>query len=111
GSDFHSNLTIDGSKERHTSLNSSSLKTPKSPWMPFPMLFSAIADKVPPSDMKLVNVNYEPFRTKRMSREDFVNKLRQIVGDNLSDWPLEPHFVPPSNNESVVGTPNQEVES
>ncbi|GAB4857872.1 hypothetical protein Ancab_015777 [Ancistrocladus abbreviatus] len=113
GSDFHSNLTTDGSKERPTSLNSSSLKTPKSPWMPFPMLFSAIADKVPPSDMKLVNVNYELFRTKRMSREDFVKKLRQIVGDNLlrsTITKLQCKALP-SKNESVVGAPNQEIES
>ncbi|GAB4834781.1 hypothetical protein Ancab_033049 [Ancistrocladus abbreviatus] len=112
GSDFHSNLTSDGSKERPGSLNSSCLRTPKSPWMPFPTLFSAIADKVPFSDMKLVNQNYELFRTKRMSREDFVKKLRQIVGDNLLRSTITKlQCKTPRSNESVAGAPSQEVES
>ncbi|GAB2296404.1 hypothetical protein Dimus_030524 [Dionaea muscipula] len=62
GSDFSSNLTSAGSKERASSLSLSSPKTPKSPWMPFPMLFSAISDKVSPADMNLVTWNYDLFR-------------------------------------------------
>ena len=37
-------------------------KSPKSPWMPFPMLFAAISNKVPSSKMNLVSNNYELFR-------------------------------------------------
>ncbi|GMH09180.1 hypothetical protein Nepgr_011020 [Nepenthes gracilis] len=83
GCDFQSNLTFDGSKERPTSLNLSSQRIPKSPWMPFPTLFSAISREVPPCDMEQVYMHYEQFRAKRLSREDFVKKLRQIVGDAL----------------------------
>ncbi|PIN09058.1 hypothetical protein CDL12_18359 [Handroanthus impetiginosus] len=58
-------------------------KTPKSPWMPFPMLFAAISNKVTSQNMDLVKSNYDLFRNKKMSRDEFVKKLRLIVGDNL----------------------------
>ncbi|XP_010276820.1 PREDICTED: inactive poly [ADP-ribose] polymerase RCD1 [Nelumbo nucifera] len=58
-------------------------KTPRSPWMPFPLLFEAISSKVPPKDMALVNKHYDQFRQKKISRDDFVKKLRLIVGDTL----------------------------
>lgn len=41
---------------------SSSLKTPKSPWMPFSKLFNAISKEVSLNDMKLVNGHYGLFR-------------------------------------------------
>ncbi|KAF8379025.1 hypothetical protein HHK36_028452 [Tetracentron sinense] len=58
-------------------------KAPKSPWMPFSMLFAAISNKVSPKDMKLINVHYDQFRRKKICRDDFVKKLRWIVGDTL----------------------------
>ncbi|KAL6985715.1 hypothetical protein U1Q18_019089 [Sarracenia purpurea var. burkii] len=62
---------------------SSNLKTPKSPWMPFAMLFDAISLKIAPKDMKLVNVHYNLFTSKKISRDEFIGKLRLIVGDQL----------------------------
>ncbi|KAM5551102.1 hypothetical protein ABKV19_026100 [Rosa sericea] len=62
---------------------STSQRTPKSPWMPFPMLFAAIASKIPPKDMEQVNVHYDFFRAKKITREEFVEKLRLTVGDSL----------------------------
>lgn len=41
---------------------SSSLKTPKSPWMPFPRLLNAISKDVSLNDMKLVYGHYGLFR-------------------------------------------------
>ncbi|XP_057478596.1 inactive poly [ADP-ribose] polymerase RCD1-like isoform X3 [Actinidia eriantha] len=64
-------------------LGSSTTKTPKSPWMPFRMLFAAVANKVPPEVMKLVETNYKLFMGKTISRDDFVQRLRMIVGDDL----------------------------
>ncbi|XP_059275618.1 inactive poly [ADP-ribose] polymerase RCD1 isoform X1 [Lycium ferocissimum] len=58
-------------------------KAPKSPWMPFSMLFGAISAKVSPQDMKLVHAHYDLFRSKKISRNDFIKKLRLIVGDQL----------------------------
>ncbi|CAK9146044.1 unnamed protein product [Ilex paraguariensis] len=71
------------SQEKAVSLGSSFMRTPKSPWLPFPLLFAAISNKVPPKDLNLVNADYELFRTKKISRDDFVRKLRSIVGDTL----------------------------
>ncbi|KAF7829188.1 inactive poly [ADP-ribose] polymerase RCD1-like isoform X1 [Senna tora] len=65
------------------SVTSSTPRAPKSPWMPFPMLFAAISNKIPPKDMELINIHYEEFRSKKIARDDFVKKLRLIVGDTL----------------------------
>ncbi|KAJ4847123.1 hypothetical protein Tsubulata_024598 [Turnera subulata] len=62
---------------------SSNTKTPKSPWMPFPMLFAAISTKIPRNNMDLIANNYAQFRAKKLSREDFVKSLRVVVGDEL----------------------------
>lgn len=81
--------------------------------MPFPMLFAVISNKVPSKDMELITNHYElfrvckmacsavifcsnsnvyhdqvitfcfPFQEKKISRENFVKKLRLIVGDAL----------------------------
>ncbi|KAJ6826890.1 inactive poly [ADP-ribose] polymerase RCD1 [Iris pallida] len=58
-------------------------KIPSSPWMPFSMLFAAISTKVSAQDMDLVNVHYEAFKGRKISRIDLVKKLRQIIGDKL----------------------------
>ncbi|XP_028805961.1 inactive poly [ADP-ribose] polymerase RCD1 isoform X2 [Neltuma alba] len=64
-------------------MNSRASSGPKSPWMPFPMLFAAISDKVSPIGRELINTHYEQFRAKKITRDDFVKKLRLIVGDTL----------------------------
>lgn len=56
---------------------------PTSPWMPFSMLFAAISTKVSPQHMDLVNIHYDFFKNKKISRLDLVKKLRDIVGDKL----------------------------
>ncbi|XP_021635339.2 inactive poly [ADP-ribose] polymerase RCD1 [Hevea brasiliensis] len=72
-----------GSLGKASSLGSSSTRTPRSPWMPFPMLFSAIANKVPRKEMECINTHYELFQAKKISRGDFIKRLRLIVGDAL----------------------------
>ncbi|XVF52307.1 hypothetical protein PTKIN_Ptkin05aG0008200 [Pterospermum kingtungense] len=71
------------SQENDPSLGSNTSKTPKSPWMPFPMLFAAISNKIPRTDMDQISNHYELFRAKKITRDDFVKKLRLIAGDNL----------------------------
>ncbi|KAM7260246.1 hypothetical protein ACFE04_015987 [Oxalis oulophora] len=61
--------------------NSSTLKTPKSPWMAFPMLFAAISNKLSAKQMELVTDQYELLRLKKIARGEFVKHLRQIAGD------------------------------
>ncbi|CAN6291033.1 unnamed protein product [Urochloa humidicola] len=58
-------------------------RAPSSPWLPFSMLFAAISTKVPRSDMDLVIRYYEEFKRKKISRNDLVLRMRQIVGDQI----------------------------
>ncbi|XP_078440301.1 WWE protein-protein interaction domain protein family isoform X2 [Wolffia australiana] len=60
-----------------------SSRIPTSPWMPFSMLFAAISSKITSQDMDLVNVYYDEFKRKRLSRINLIKKLRQIIGDKL----------------------------
>ncbi|KAK6947379.1 RST domain [Dillenia turbinata] len=83
GSNGDPSSELDISLGKAATQGSSTSRTPKSPWMPFPMLFEAISAQVPSKDMKLVNIHYELFRGKKISRDDFVKKLRLIVGDAL----------------------------
>ncbi|MED6212118.1 hypothetical protein PIB30_080217 [Stylosanthes scabra] len=79
-------LTCDSSTidtEKAASVIASAPKAPKSPWMPFPILFAAITNKVPPKDMGVIIMHYQQFRSKKITRDDFVKNLRLIVGDTL----------------------------
>ncbi|KAL3497901.1 hypothetical protein ACH5RR_040633 [Cinchona calisaya] len=58
-------------------------KAPKSPWMRFAVLFEAISDKISTESMNLLHTYYELFRQKKISRDDFIIKLRLIAGDQL----------------------------
>lgn len=78
----HCNQILDP-KSQEVAENIGSTKSPKSPWMPFPMLFAAISTKTSPSNMNLISSNYELLRSKKISREDFIRRLRMIVGDAL----------------------------
>ncbi|CAN4076295.1 unnamed protein product [Withania somnifera] len=85
-------------------------KAPKSPWMPFSMLFGAISDKVSPKDMKLVHAHYDLFRRKKISRNDFIKKLRLIVGDQLlKSTVTNLQCKPPSASPCLLNVPNGET--
>ncbi|XP_039002173.1 inactive poly [ADP-ribose] polymerase RCD1-like isoform X3 [Hibiscus syriacus] len=86
GSINHQNSDSRGFQENDPTLGS---RTPKSPWMPFPMLFAAISNKIPRIDMDQVSNHYELFRAKKITRSDFVKKLRLVVGDALLRHELE----------------------
>ncbi|KAI5656357.1 hypothetical protein M9H77_25150 [Catharanthus roseus] len=58
-------------------------KGPKSPWMSFASLFQAISEKISSRDMNLVRIHYEMLRCQKLSRDEFITKLRLIVGDQL----------------------------
>lgn len=92
-------------------VGSNPVRAPKSPWMPFSMLFAAISSKVPEKDMNLVHSNYELFKSKRMSREDFVRKLRVVVGDSLLRSTLASlQGKVPSNSDVKLAVPKVEPE-
>jgi len=108
-SDHKSDVTHNGSKET-TSLNSSTVRVPKSPWMPFPMLLAAISKKVPSTDMKTLLAHYEQFKTKVTSRESFVKNLRQVVGDTILKTTItELNSKVSAKNGTLVVAQNQEI--
>lgn len=97
---------------KDNTLGSSSAKTPKSPWMPFPLLFDAISKEVAAEDMNTIDANYKLFRTKRISRNDFIKRLRSIVGDELlrsSIMSLQGKPALGSSHNLKVPKPEQEV--
>ncbi|KAL7259501.1 hypothetical protein ACSBR1_005404 [Camellia fascicularis] len=55
----------DKSQGNTPGIGSSTSKTPKSPWMPFAILFDAISNKIDPKDMKLLNIHYDLFRNTK----------------------------------------------
>ncbi|KAG2676696.1 hypothetical protein I3843_12G067400 [Carya illinoinensis] len=71
------------SEGKAASLGSSSTRTCKSAWMPFPLLFDAISDKVPPKAMEDIKLHYGLFKAKNMVRDEFIKILRFKVGDTL----------------------------
>ncbi|KAI3469180.1 hypothetical protein Pfo_025843, partial [Paulownia fortunei] len=68
-------------------------RTPKSPWMSFPMLIVAISNKVTSPCVDLVNSNYSLFKNKKINRDAFVKILRLTVGDDLLKNPLPFDYV------------------
>ncbi|XP_071710787.1 uncharacterized protein [Rutidosis leptorrhynchoides] len=88
------------------SVGSSIAKRPKSAYnMPFSMLFEAVSNKVAPNDMKLLRTFYESFRANKMLREDFIKKLRSVVGDQL----LRSTLSVPQNKAGFVMVQNGQV--
>lgn len=70
-------------QQKVPSVGSNAPKDPKSPWMPFSMLFESISDKVAPENMESVHKYYELFRAKKINREEFIKRLRSLVGDQI----------------------------
>lgn len=59
------------------------VRTPKSPWLPFSLLINAISNEITAKQMNLVTSNLELFKSKKTCRDEFVRRLRLIVGDTL----------------------------
>ncbi|CAN8316434.1 unnamed protein product [Cochlearia groenlandica] len=57
-------------------------KMPRTPWMPFPLLFNALSRKIAQRDMDVITAHYQQLREKKMARAEFTEKLRVIVGDD-----------------------------
>ncbi|XP_058080117.1 probable inactive poly [ADP-ribose] polymerase SRO2 [Magnolia sinica] len=66
-----------------STLAARTLKLPTSAWMPFPMLFAAIQNSLSPSAKDSLDAHYNDFKSKKITREELVKKLRFIAGDML----------------------------
>ncbi|KAH7835779.1 hypothetical protein Vadar_029798 [Vaccinium darrowii] len=57
--------------------------TSRTPRLAFAALFDAISSKVAPKDMKWVNMQYNMFRSNKISRDELMKKMRFAVGEEL----------------------------
>ncbi|OIV92981.1 hypothetical protein TanjilG_20643 [Lupinus angustifolius] len=87
GSHSKNNSSVFNSADQGSTVDpgqaASTRKVPTSPFLPLPLLFDVIRNKVLPEDMELIKTHYEQFVSKQISRDNFVQKLRMIVGDTL----------------------------
>ncbi|KAH9611757.1 hypothetical protein KSS87_009021, partial [Heliosperma pusillum] len=61
----------------------STLKKPKSPWMTISTLILALAKLLPPKKLSLINKLHGDLTAKKISRHDFIQNLKSLVGVNL----------------------------
>lgn len=95
------NIQLISSSFKHfqeKSCMSNKSKFPKSPWMPFSMLFAAISTKISPHDMNLVSIHYDEFKVCLSFCAHFMHFSRPflyisnhclflIEGKHKQDWP------------------------
>ncbi|XP_008806623.1 inactive poly [ADP-ribose] polymerase RCD1-like [Phoenix dactylifera] len=56
---------------------------PTSPWIPFTVLFAEIQNHVSPLAKELLLRHYEELKSKAITREELVKKMKAIVGEQL----------------------------
>ncbi|KAL2936049.1 putative inactive poly [ADP-ribose] polymerase SRO5 [Bienertia sinuspersici] len=54
-----------------------------SPWLPFKTLIPIISKFLPPYTMRLIIENYKDFEAGKISRQDWIQRLRQFAGNDL----------------------------
>uniref|UniRef100_A0A6N2M6S0 RST domain-containing protein n=1 Tax=Salix viminalis TaxID=40686 RepID=A0A6N2M6S0_SALVM len=68
------------------------MRTPTSPWMPFPSLISSLSKFLPPTTTRLIIKYYRAHRVsnsirfiagKKISRQELKQQVRKIIGDKL----------------------------
>lgn len=60
-----------------------SIGVPTSPWMPFPVLISALSKLLPPATVGLLAKHYKDHRDRKIPRQELIRRMRQIAGDKL----------------------------
>ncbi|CAN6717975.1 unnamed protein product [Malus baccata var. baccata] len=59
------------------------IKKPTSPWMPFPVLIGVLSKFLPPPTIALISKFYKEHRANVITRQQLIQKVRQIAGDEL----------------------------
>ncbi|KAI4326729.1 hypothetical protein MLD38_032010 [Melastoma candidum] len=58
-------------------------KRPTSPWMPFPVLIEELSKILPADTMQSISKHHRDHRERKVSRNEFIQKVRNLVGDRL----------------------------
>ncbi|XP_020537437.1 probable inactive poly [ADP-ribose] polymerase SRO5 isoform X2 [Jatropha curcas] len=56
---------------------------PTSPWMPFPAVITALSKFLPPTTVGLIAKYHRDHREKKISRQELIQRVRQLAGDKL----------------------------
>ncbi|KAK9684728.1 hypothetical protein RND81_10G228200 [Saponaria officinalis] len=59
------------------------LKKPKSQWLTLSTLMSALAKLLPPKELKLIYGQHRDFKERKISRLEYIQKLKLLVGVDL----------------------------
>ncbi|KAI4326723.1 hypothetical protein MLD38_032006 [Melastoma candidum] len=54
-----------------------------SPWMPFPVLIVELSKILPADTMQLISKHHRDYRERKVSRNEFIQKVRNLAGDRL----------------------------
>ncbi|KAI4342533.1 hypothetical protein MLD38_027152 [Melastoma candidum] len=58
-------------------------RRPTSPWMPFPILIAELSKTLPANTMRVISKYHSDHRERKVSRNELIQKLRQLAGDRL----------------------------
>jgi hypothetical protein len=58
-------------------------RQPKSDWMPFATLITALSKFLPPDAIQSISKHHSDYKKKKMTRYEMVQKVRNIAGDKL----------------------------
>lgn len=59
------------------------MENPKSPWITFPSLISALSKFLPPQTVKLITKYHNDHKGRKITRRDLIQQVRKLAGDEL----------------------------
>ncbi|XP_059303801.1 probable inactive poly [ADP-ribose] polymerase SRO5 [Lycium ferocissimum] len=59
------------------------IRNPKSPWITFPSLISALSKFLPPHTVKLITKYHSDHKERKITRRDLIQQVRKLAGDEL----------------------------
>lgn len=63
--------------------NAVPVQNPKSPWITFPTLISALSKFLPPQTVKLITKYHSDHKERKITRRDLIQQVRKLAGDEL----------------------------
>lgn len=59
------------------------VRNPKSPWITFPRLISALSKFLPPQTVKVITKYHSDHKERKITRRDLIQQVRKLAGDEL----------------------------
>ncbi|XP_015068014.1 probable inactive poly [ADP-ribose] polymerase SRO5 isoform X1 [Solanum pennellii] len=71
------------SHAKESQRNAVPIQNPKSPWITFPALISALSKFLPPQTVKLITKYHNDHKGRKITRRDLIQQVRKLAGDEL----------------------------